>query len=143
MDPNKLEYLSETELERLIMEVEEREMLQAPSYLKREILRKIQRKYYPIVPIQKKNKKALLIYRIKVGMAAAAAILLLCILPEGEIPGNERMGGAGSALMEIRALNWEPGESGSSRVARHLKEASDQICQTLNEISGWLISGEY
>lgn len=153
MEPSKLEYLSETELEQLIMEVEERELLQAPSYLKRETLQKIQRKYYPIVPMQKRNKKALFLYRLKVGIAAVAAILLLCVLPTGELPGNLGIASRGnmlagnesygSVLVGNESLGNGLAERGSTHAARKLKETSDQICQTLNEISGWLVSGEY
>lgn len=153
MEPSKLEYLSEAELEQLIMEVEEDEMLQAPSYLKRETLQKIRRKYYPIVPIQKKNKKVLFLYRLKVGLATVAAILVLCVLPAGEFPGNLGIIGSGNRLVgreSLRDVQVE-GESlengltkrGSTHATRKIKETSDQICQTLNEISGWLVSGEY
>ena len=38
MDEKRQEYLSDAELDELIHQVEEREMLQAPSYLKGEIL---------------------------------------------------------------------------------------------------------
>lgn len=140
MDPNRLEYLSEQELEQLILEVEAQELLQAPSYLRRETMQKLQRKYDPIVPFQKKNKGTMAIYRIKVGMAVAAALIVLCILPEGSISGNtdERY-----PDLQEREWSYDPADDGGSSVAKQLRDTTDQICQSMQEISGWLVSWKF
>lgn len=157
MDSDRLEYLSDKELEQLIGEVEGQEQLQAPSYLKRETLRKIQRKYCPIVPIQK--KKAMILYRIKVGMAVAAAMIVLCILPVGELSmemGRQSWGNVWGQ-MEYHGWNdlsgeWDEAEMQypssleggvDSYVAKQLQETTDQICRSLQEFSAWLVSGDF
>lgn len=71
-------YLSDKELEELIAGVEASGMHQAPFYLRSEIMEKIER--------QEKKKKAfvrreLLFYSLKIGIAAAAALMFLTFIP--------------------------------------------------------------
>ncbi|MDD3368763.1 MAG: hypothetical protein PHP50_07750 [Lachnospiraceae bacterium] len=75
--------MTEQELEKLIAEVEKDEMLQAPSYLKREILTKISGK--------KRARKELVLYSLKIGFATAAALMVLTVLPmkNGMLPVDD------------------------------------------------------
>ena len=84
------EYLSDEELQRLIDEAESAPLLAAPSYLKTEILYKTDRimaqpvpgSYAPTLP----PSWRFVFYSLKVGIASAAAVLMLLCIPMG--PGN-------------------------------------------------------
>lgn len=69
-------YLTDEELERLILQVETEEMLPAPRNLKRDILLKLHR--------QKKvlKERQLLFYRVKAAVMMAAAIAVLILMPD-------------------------------------------------------------
>lgn len=79
------EYLSDEELQRLIDEAERAPLLAAPSYLKTEILQKADR--MALQPAQKRGRPMLppswqfAVYSLKVGLAAAAAVLVLLYIP--------------------------------------------------------------
>lgn len=90
------DYLSEEQLEQLITETEHGEMLQAPVYLKNEILDKIrmeeQKEKVIEMPVRtgkkmtaKEKKQAYMLYRIKVAGITAAAIFALFIIPAGSL----------------------------------------------------------
>ena len=155
MDEKRQEYLSDAELDELICQVEEREMLQAPSYLKGEILFHIRE--LPAVSLEghaeklpkgcteerterkseqkevlspERRKKILFFYSLKVSMAAAAAIVLLFAFPV-----RERTGVAGDYWM-----TEEEYLPPSSRVMRSLNEHSTQFCRKLSYVSNWLVS---
>ena len=84
------EYLSDEELQRLIDEAESAPLLAAPSYLKTEILYKTDRimaqpvpgSYAPTLP----PSWRFVFYSLKVGIASAAAVLMLLCIPMG--PGE-------------------------------------------------------
>ncbi|MGN0483104.1 MAG: hypothetical protein ACI4HI_06100 [Lachnospiraceae bacterium] len=128
----ELSYLSDEELQNLIADVEAHHMLQAPSYLKAEILTQAQQmkeKQLPAVeqnrkPVQlrQKRKQQLFFYRLKVSAAAAAAILLLFCLPnvEKQLPQN---------------FEQKPS------ITRRLAETSGNWCEQMNRFSDFLISG--
>lgn len=142
MSDRRLDYLTEKELEQLISDVEDTQLLQAPSYLKRELWQKIHRPYQPIVPEQKKYRNRIVLYRIKVGMAVAAALILLCILP---VERMEKSLDSGRCSEERTGYEWQSdgANGGSGYVAKQLQESTDQICQTLQELSGWLVAGDF
>lgn len=78
-------YLSDKELEELILQVEEHEMISAPEYLEHRIVDKI-RHQDQIVDYKTKisAKRKLISYSLKVAAASAAAIAFLIIVPAVE-----------------------------------------------------------
>lgn len=149
-------YLSEEELNKLICQVEETEMLKAPAYLKRETMEMLHgrsrfsemlektdgrisviRQNREIEPVkmpekrrltEKQSRMQLLVYSVKVTAAAAAAIAMLFLLPAGEATGEF-----------FPPANQERAHLG---VVEHLEESSSHLCQTLNDVSRWLVSGK-
>ena len=80
-------YLSDDELGKLIMDVEEKELVQAPAGIERNVISFIE---------YKKRRRTLEFgkYCLRVGCAVAAAIALVCIVPfipetQGRIPSRE------------------------------------------------------
>ena len=88
------EYLSDEELQRLIDEAEHAPLLAAPSYLKTEILHKAGRIAAQPAPGMCAGRRMLpsswrfAFYSLKVGLASAAAVLMLLNIPlePGEYP---------------------------------------------------------
>lgn len=80
MTEQKMNYLTDEELEKLIKDVEMHGMLECPSYVRQETLQRAK------VSLRKR-KQQLYIYSLKVWAASAAAILLLFSLPlSSQIP---------------------------------------------------------
>lgn len=71
----KNEYLTDEELEQLIAETEETPLLQAPSYLKREVLEKIQKKE------DIRHRNAMRLKNWQIITIVAAALLFLMVMP--------------------------------------------------------------
>lgn len=152
MTDKRDEYLSPEELDTLIRQVETREMLQAPSYLKDEILLCVKEKAalpgswentaqerngkrLPIlrgIISNDRKKRELLAYSLRVGLAAAAAILMLFWMPFGEYSGN----GYGKLAAGTEY------QSPSGRTVRALNEHSNELCRKLNSAANWLVAGE-
>lgn len=85
--------MSEEELNALIEQVESQEMLHAPKHLKANVMARIRRDR------QNAARKQLLLYRMKVVAAMAAALTLLILMPEDSA---ERSGQA-SAIRQANA----------------------------------------
>lgn len=79
------DYLSDKELEELILQVEEREMISAPEYLEHKIVDRL-RHQEQLVEYKTKISagRKLLSYSLKVAAASAAAIAFLIIVPAVE-----------------------------------------------------------
>lgn len=131
MDSLKEGYLSSEELDALIRQVETQEMLQAPSYLKEEILLCVKEETGQNGPGDRK-KRELFAYSLRVGLAAAAAIAMLFLMPVEEYRRNGYVDR--TVYTEYR--------SPSGRAARTLKEHSNELCRKLNAASNWLVPGE-
>lgn len=69
-------YLTDEELERLILQVETEEMLPAPRNLKQDILIKLHRRRKAL------KERQLLFYRVKAAVMMAAAIVVLILMPD-------------------------------------------------------------
>lgn len=93
MQKDKQDYLSEKELQSLIDSIEQEEMVHAPQYLKESILDKIMSEERINASSSHRSSKVQLItYAMKVGAAAAAAIVLLVLIPVkdyGSFPDEE------------------------------------------------------
>ena len=130
MEHNLNEYLSEEELQKLIDETNEHEMLKAPSYMKTEILTRVQ-----AMEVQKtqtvgkqmtyeQKKKAFRIYRIKVAAVAAAAIFALFLIPKTDFsPKPDAV-------------------AGKSVVTETINDKTNEFCSRLFEFSNGIISPE-
>lgn len=82
MQKDKQDYLSEKELQSLIDSIEQEEMVHAPQYLKESILDKIMsEERINSSSSHRSSKVQLITYAMKVGAAAAAAIVLLVLIP--------------------------------------------------------------
>lgn len=124
----KQEYFSDDELEKFLQDVEENEMHRAPFYLKREIMEQAfpEQKLRSTVDKKKIMSRAQrqkwIMYNCKVVLAAAAAILVLFLLPTGE---NGILGGEDDGNM--------------SQVTNSIGSKSEQLCDVLSNISDKLI----
>ena len=72
-------YLSDEELMQLIADVEEHEMIQAPFYLKHEILQRVRQE--SVVRSAHSAKIQFLTFSLKVALATAAAVAVLLLAP--------------------------------------------------------------
>lgn len=104
-------YFKDDELEALIAKVEADGILPAPVYLKERIIKSIS--------VHKKRSANIILtlYSVKIAAAAAAALFLLIALPMGRQP-QQNTGDKFTSLMN---------------------EKSNELCQTLNSFSNWLI----
>lgn len=127
------DYISDEELLKLIREVEEGAMLKAPVYLKGRILQEIQKEEalrcggdsarHPIQEYKKDIRKQLLVYKIKVIGAMAAAIIILFLLP---VPVQDGQTGTETDVQ-------------GNRIFECWNEASGQLLQQMGTISGQLL----
>lgn len=126
------EYFSEEELEKLIVDVELNHMLEAPTGMKDSIMSKAREEN--ILNIRKSTKTSakmqLIKYQIKVGIATAAALVILFVAPL-EIS----MAGSNISSAESYNKNYQ---SFTSKIARK----SDQLCEKFFDFTNQLISKE-
>ena len=73
------EYLSDEELMQLIAEVEEHDMIEAPFYMKHEILQRVRQE--SVVQRAHSAKIQFLTFSFKVALATAAAVAILLLAP--------------------------------------------------------------
>lgn len=82
MQEDELNYLSDKELQSLIEGVEQEAMIHAPHYMKQSILDRIEsEERVTAISSHRSSKVQLITYAMKVGVAAAAAIVLLVLIP--------------------------------------------------------------
>ena len=140
MDENKTGYLTDEELNRLIDHVEQHEMLRAPSYLKAETMERLERalelQSRPVLPRLPKTRnektRELFLYSLKVGAAAAAAIVMLFSVPVKEFE-------------DLGRKTWnrrEQTERIADTITRGLGEKTEELSRGLEAVSEWLIPGK-
>lgn len=114
----KLEYLSDEELEAMIQEVEQYGMMEAPVQMKEKLLQVLQQEETIQRPQMSEwhKKRSMLIYSMKVSLTAAAAILCVIFMP---------------LQMQQRQTGVQPKTS----VTRQMKEASTHICEKMQNLS--------
>lgn len=112
MTEQKMDYLTDEELTKLIEDVEMHGMLECPSYVRQEVLEKTR------VSL-KKRKQQLLVYSFKVWAASAAAIILLFTLPT-EVPTAEQQ----------------------FSFTRELSKRTNNVCESLNDFTDMLVDRE-
>lgn len=93
MQEDNLYYLSDEELESLIESIEQEELIHAPHYMKQSILEQVEsEERINAISSHRSSKVQLVTYALKIGVAAAAAIVLLVLIPVkdyGSFPDNE------------------------------------------------------
>lgn len=127
----KNEYLSDDELFQLIAEVEENEMIQAPFYLKQEILHRVEEESKD--RRKKKQKSAniqFLTFSLKVAVATAASIAVLFLTPE-QVPVSKMV--MGTVQVETEKKELSP---------KKLLDASYQISGGLGKVSNRIVNKE-
>lgn len=137
MEGDRLDYLSDEELSRLICQVEDHEMLRAPAYLREETVSRMRQlspaREHTLLPeaeSAREKKRALIFYSLKVGAAAAAAIVMLFALPVREFESAQR--GEPSRVSRI-----------SDQISENLGTRTNELSQKLGMVSGWLVSGDW
>lgn len=162
MEELKESYLTDEELERLIAQMEQEPMLQAPSYLKDEILNSLSQQDEKMKQWQAKAKfydrsqsrKQLWFYSAKVAIGAAAALAMLWILPANlvQLPGSA-MVEAPESYMEspspweeqepLSMEEWEaqlkeqvPQPSAFSGLLKDINRVAGKVCQGVSDTAG-------
>lgn len=126
------EYLSDAELEVLILDVEEHGMMTAPEYLEHKIVDKI-RHQNQIVEYKTKisAKRKLLLYSLKVATASAAAIAFLVV-----VPAIERKSGISENLTFVetqreRRQQDERTDRREPSIIQNVNQATNEFCGEL------------
>lgn len=120
-------YLSDEELKRLIEDVEDNKMLQAPANLKRQVLETLDADKSCIRT--KKQRKKLVIFEMKIAGGLAAAMLMLFLLPitaQGEQAGETA--GKDPTVIEVKTQEFfHVCRQISDRMVEEISEASDRM----------------
>lgn len=120
-------YLSDEELKRLIKDVEDNKMLQAPANLKRQVLETLDADKARIRT--KKQRKKLVIFEMKIAGGLAAAMLMLFLLPitaQGEQAGETA--GKEPTVIEVKTQEFfHVCRQISDRMVEGISEASDRM----------------
>ncbi|SET01598.1 hypothetical protein [[Clostridium] polysaccharolyticum] len=118
-------YLNEEDLMQLIADVEEKHMVQAPFYLKQEILHKVR------VKSDKDRERALkryfFRYSFQVALATAAAILVLIFVP---------------VELRKKPQSVESVSCHANAVACKLRQMSSNIAESLTQLSNLVLIKE-
>lgn len=120
-------YLSDEELKRLIEDVEDNKMLQAPADLKQQVLETLDADKARIRT--KKQRKKLVIFEMKIASGLAAAMLMLFLLPitaQGEQAGETA--GKEPTVIEVKTQEFfHVCRQISDRMVEGISEASDRM----------------
>lgn len=129
MEDRIKEYMPDEELEQLIQEVEEKNMLSAPSYMKNEIMEQIYQVHKEETHKNLQKKLSLLLYSMEVGVVAAAAVLLLFLIPVDN-DDNRNID------------RWAGRKQETISVMSKLHEKSNDICGQVFQITNQLVIWE-
>lgn len=129
MEDRIKEYMPDEELEQLIQEVEENGMLSVPSYMKKEIMEQIHQVHKQEAHKDIQRKLSLWLYSMEVGVVAAAAVLLLFLIPvdRGDNGNIDR---------------WAGREQETVSAMSKLHEKSNDICGQVFQITNQLVAWE-
>lgn len=122
----KQQYFSDDELNSFLEDLEENDMHTAPFYLKEEIMKQAFPKEITQIPLEKRKlsraqKRKWIIYNCKITLAAAAAILLMFLMPteNSSVMSGEEVGAMTQVTNSI--------EHGSERLCNMLSNLSDRM----------------
>ena len=129
-------YLSDEELEKLIMEVETKNMLHAPQNLKAEMLQAAKEQPDPdmrkektgkhVVSYQKSRRRAFFLYVLEVEAVSAAAIAMLFLTP----------------VRNADSWTSQRAQDPTSSVMYQINEKSNALCSHLYTFSNRMISSD-
>ena len=126
----KQQYFSEDELGRFLEDLEENGIHEAPFYLKGEIMKQA----FPELPqhislekrrLSRAQKRKWIIYNCKIALAAAAAIVLLFLIP-----------------MENNSMMQSEEVGAMTHVTNSIGNSSERLCNILSNISDRMIIGD-
>lgn len=119
-------YFSDNELDKFLEELEENDMHEAPFYLKGEIMKQA---FGEVIPSEKRKlgraqKRKWMIYNCKITLAAAAAILLMFLMPTQNrtMPPREDVGAM-------------------THVTNSIEQGSEHLCNMLSNLSDKMMVG--
>lgn len=147
MQDDKTNYLSDEDLQSLIQSVEQEGMLHAPQYMKESILNQIQtEERVSDISSHRSNNVQLITYTLKVGVAMAAAIALIVLVPVREFGSYSD---EDTRYERARYEEWLDYQSGSDKAeyeenrekekSKYLEERKSMY-DTTNEISSNLLN---
>lgn len=120
-------YLSDEELKRLIEDVEDNKMLQAPGYLKQQVLETLDADQAR--DRLKKQRRQLAVFEMKIAGGLAAAMLMLFLLPitaQGEQAGETA--GKEPTVIEVKTQEFfHACRQISDRMVEGISEVSDRM----------------
>lgn len=120
-------YLSDEELKRLIEDVEDNKMLQAPGYLKQQVLETLDADQAR--DRMKKHRRQLVVFEMKIAGGLAAAMLMLFLLPiaaQGEQAGDNSV--KEPTAIEVKTQEFfHTCRQISDRMVEGITEASDRM----------------
>lgn len=126
----KQTYFSEDELKSFLEDIEENNMHQAPFYLKEEIMKQVfPKQRVSQIPLEKRKlsraqKRKWIIYNCKITFAAAAAIILMFIMP-----------------MESGGMKLQNETGTMTQVTNRIESGSERLCNILSNLSDQMIIG--
>lgn len=152
MQEDKLDYLSDEELQSLIESIEQEDMIHAPHYIKQSILDQVEsEERITAISSHRSSKVQLITYTMKVGVAAAAAIVLLVLIPVkdyGSFPDDETRY---EEWLEYQnpiedkgryEEDWDEKSSEYYKENKSIYDATNEICSKLLEKTNKLFGRE-
>ena len=152
MQVDKVDYLSDKDLQSLIQSIEQEDMIHAPHYMKQSIMDQIEsEERVTAISSYRSSKVQLLTYAMKVGVAAAAAIILLVLIPVndyGNFPDDgtryeewlDYQNSIGDKERYEEAL--DKGSSGYYKENKSIYDTTNEICSKLLEKTNKLFGRE-
>ncbi len=116
---NEWNYLSETELQKLIQKSEESSVFQAPSYLEGQILNK--------AAVQKVSQRSASLWGFTLKIAAAASVALLFAMPE---------------LAQSEAYLQQAAEVQEEGFLQKINQKTNQFCSLLSDGANFIVRKE-
>lgn len=126
----KQQYFSEDELGSFLEELEEDGIHEAPFYLKREIMKQAFPELQQHISSEKRRlsraqKRKWIIYNCKIALAAAAAIVLMFLMPTEN-----------TSMMQSEEVD------AMTHVTNSIGNSSERLCNILSNISDRMIIGD-
>lgn len=149
---DKLDYLSDEELQCLIESIEQEELIQAPHYMKQSILDQVEsEERINAISTHRSSKVQLITYAMKVGVAAAAAIVLLVLIPVNDYSSFPDEEAKYEEWLEYQNSTddkeryeevWDKGSTEYYKENKSLYDTTNEICSKILEKTNKLFSRE-
>ena len=149
---DKLDYLSDEELQCLIESIEQEELIQAPHYMKQSILDQVEsEERINAISTHRSSKVQLITYAMKVGVAAAAAIVLLVLIPVNDYSSFPDEEAKYEEWLEYQNSTddkeryeevWDKGSTEYYKENKSLYDTTNEICSKILEKTNKLFNRE-